>query len=245
MTRYAVYGVPGVDPAAPAQARRLRAAAEEWFAQHPQITVHPRRYGFHATLKAPFALAESTTAAELERAVTAFAAQRDAVVLPAVRPVVIGSFRALAPSGDLAQVTEFAAEVVRAFEPFRAPLSDADIARRRPETLTPRQREILDEVGYPYSLDEYRLHLTLTDALAGESRDDAASDGDGASDGPGAAPASAGDVDAAIRAHFAKFDGVDIPLTALALFIEPASGQPFRIRSIHPFRSIHPLRETA
>lgn len=225
MTRYAVYGVPGIDPAAPAQARRLRAAAEDWFAQHPDITVHPRRYGFHATIKAPFALAEGATVAELERAVTDFAAQRDAVVLPAVRPVVIGSFRALAPTGDLTHVDALAAEVVRAFEPFRAPLSAADIARRRPETLTPRQREILSEVGYPYSLDEYRLHLTLTDSLDASSV---------------AAPLeTSGEVDAAIGTHFAEFDGVDIALTALAVFIEPASGEPFRIHSIHQ------LRETA
>lgn len=225
MTRYAVYGVPGIDPAAPESAQRLRAAAEDWFAQHPDITVHPRRYGFHATIKAPFALAEGTTAAELEQAVTDFAAQRDAVVLPAVRPVVIESFRALAPTGDLTRVNTLAAEVVRAFEPFRAPLSDADIARRRPETLTPRQREILSEVGYPYSLDEYRLHLTLTDSLDASSL--AASLG------------TRDEVDAAIGTHFAEFDGVEIALTALALCIEPASGEPFRIHSIHQ------LRETA
>lgn len=231
MSRYAVYGVPGVEPGAPEPARRLRAAVEDWYAKHPEITVHPRRYGFHATLKAPFALAAGTTAGELEQAVSEFASGRDAVVLRAVRPVAIGSFRALVPTGDVAAVNALAADAVRAFEAFRAPLTDADIARRRPETLTPRQRELLSEVGYPFSLDEFRPHLTLTDSLGDPDSDDDGSDAVWRDD--------SADVDAAIAAHFAEFDGVDIPLTAVAVFVEPARAEPFRIHSIHP------LRETA
>jgi len=215
VSRYAVYGVPGIEPGAPAVAVRLRAAVESWYRERPDVTVDPRRYGFHATLKAPFSLAEGVTPAVLEAAVSDFAAQHDAVMLPAVRPKVIGSFRALVPTGDAAQVDALEAEVVRALEPLRAPLTEADIARRRPEQLTARQRELLDDVGYPYALDEFRCHLTLTDSISGESTDA---------------------VDAAIAAHFADFDGVDVPLGALAVFEEPHRGEPFRIHSIHPFR---------
>ena len=218
MTRFAVYGVPGIDPGAPAIARRLREAAHAWYDRHPAITVDPRRYGFHATLKAPFALASGIRPDDLEQAVEAFAAERAPVVLSAVRPAVIGSFRALVPTGDQHGIDALAADVVRAFEPLRAPLADADIARRRPELLTERQREILHEVGYPYALDEFRCHLTLTDALDGHVD-----------------PAA---VDAAIAEHFADIAGADIPLTALAICIEPAPGRPFDVHSIHPFLEI-------
>ncbi|MGY1553159.1 DUF1045 domain-containing protein [Microbacterium sp. A588] len=217
MTRYAVYGVPGLDPGAPTVAVQLRAAVEDWYAQHPEITPDARRYGFHATLKAPFALADGVTIADLEAAVSAFAAGRHPVVLPAVQPLTIGSFRALVPTGDTAEVDALAQDIVRTFEPYRAPLTADDIARRRPERLTPRQREILDEVGYPFALDEFRVHLTLTDAL----------------DAAGAAG-----IDHAIAGHFAAFAGADIPLTALAVFIEPDRGAPFGIHSIHPFQEI-------
>lgn len=218
MTRYAVYAVPGVEPGAPRIAVRLREAVEDWYRRHPDITVDPRRYGFHATLKAPFELAAGTGPDELAAAVAGFCAARGPVVLRAVRPAAIGAFRALVPTEDTAQIDALAAEVVRAFEPFRAPLSDDDIARRRPERLTPRQRELLDEVGYPYALDEFRCHLTLTDSLTGALAD------------------SGEETDAAIAEHFSDFDGADVPLGALALFVEPRRGEPFRIHSIHPFR---------
>lgn len=48
---------------------------------------------------------------------------------------------------------------------FRAPLTDADIERRRSAGLTPRQDELMLEWGYPYVLEEFRFHLTLTGAL--------------------------------------------------------------------------------
>jgi hypothetical protein len=55
--------------------------------------------------------------------------------------------------------------VVERLDPLRAPLTDAEIARRRPERLTPRQRELLDQFGYPYVMEEFRFHLTLSGRL--------------------------------------------------------------------------------
>src|SRR5581483_8200917 len=40
------------------------------------LTALPRRYGFHATLKAPFALAPDATVADLERTLAEFAGRR-------------------------------------------------------------------------------------------------------------------------------------------------------------------------
>lgn len=216
MTRYAVYAVPGAGPEAPEIAARLKRAAEAWYARDDVrgIAVDPVRYGFHGTLKAPFRLADGVGERHLREAVGRFAAERHPVLIRAVVPRAIGRFRALVPTGDAAELEALAADVVRDLDRLRAPLTDAEIARRRPERLTPRQRELLDAYGYPYVLDEFRFHLTLTDPIPDER---------------GAA------VDEAIRAHFGDLLGADVPLTGLAVCVEPEPGARFRTLSIHPF----------
>ena len=74
-------------------------------------------------------------------------------------------FLALVPAGDVLGLTDIAAQVVERLDPLRAPLTEAEIARRRPERLTPRQRELLDQFGYPYVMEEFRFHLTLSGRL--------------------------------------------------------------------------------
>jgi len=212
VTRYGIYGIPGVG-GAPADAVALRDAADRWYAKRPDITVDARRYGFHLTLKAPFTLGEGIAPTALASAMTRFAESRPPVPLRALRVQALGAFRALVPTGPTAEIDALAADAVRTFEPFRAPLTRAEVARRRPERLTERQRALLNEYGYPYVLDEFRAHLTLTDAMTGV--EDAA--------------------DAALAEHFAPFDGGDSVLTSVALVVEPATGAPFGIHSLHPF----------
>ena len=72
---------------------------------------------------------------------------------------------ALTPQGDDGPLNALAAQVVEGLDPFRAPLTEAEMARRNPDRLTPRQRALLDAWGYPYVLDEFRFHMTLTGAL--------------------------------------------------------------------------------
>jgi hypothetical protein len=67
------------------------------------------------------------------------------------------------PSGELARLE---AKIVRKLDPLRAPLTAAEVQRRAPERLSPRQRYYLDAWGYPYVLDEFRMHFTLTGAVA-------------------------------------------------------------------------------
>lgn len=74
-------------------------------------------------------------------------------------------FLALTPQGDTAALLDLAARVVEGMNDLRAPLTDAEIARRRPETLTPRQQELLARWGYPFVMEAFRFHLTLTDRL--------------------------------------------------------------------------------
>jgi putative phosphonate metabolism protein len=130
-----------------------------------ELTEDPRRYGFHATLKAPMSLAESRSEAELLAACADFA--RAPRPIPIIRPVVssISGFIAVTPAEPLDELQQLAADCVSAFDPFRAPLTPQDRARRSPEKLTPRQREYLDRWGYPYVMEEFRFHMTLTGRL--------------------------------------------------------------------------------
>ena len=44
-------------------------------------------------------------------------------------------------------------------------MTEGEIAKRRPERLSPRQRQLLDIWGYPYVMEEFQFHLTLSDDL--------------------------------------------------------------------------------
>ena len=137
-----------------------------------ELSQDPRKYGFHATLKAPMALAPGTTEAELVAACGLFA---DAArPIPVIKPVVdtISGFIAVIPAAPSAELERLAADCTRAFDSFRAPLTPEDRARRNPARLTPRQCEYLDRWGYPYVMEEFRFHMTLTGRLPTARRED-------------------------------------------------------------------------
>jgi putative phosphonate metabolism protein len=142
-------------------------ATPDWREQ----TRDPRKYGFHATLKAPMSLAPGKTEVELFAACAAFAATPRPI--PVIRPVVgsIEGFIALVPAEPTPALIRLAADCVSEFDPFRAPLTEQDRARRKPAQLTPTQREHLDRWGYPYVMDEFRFHMTLTGRLGAERRE--------------------------------------------------------------------------
>lgn len=136
-----------------------------------ELTQDPRRYGFHATLKAPFSLASGCMEAELLAACAKFSAKPR--LLPVIQPVVgsIGGFIAVIPTWTSVELIQFAAECVREFDSFRAPLTEADRARRNPARLTPAQEDNLDRWGYPYVMEEFRFHMTLTARIDVERRE--------------------------------------------------------------------------
>lgn len=134
------------------------------------LTHEPRRYGFHATLKAPFRLRDGVTEDALCAALHGLAARLPAFAQP-LHVARLGHFVAVVPTGHAPRLGALADAAVDAFEPFRATLSPAEIARRQPERLTPRQRELLDQYGYPYVREEFRFHMTLTGRLDPDSAD--------------------------------------------------------------------------
>jgi putative phosphonate metabolism protein len=137
----------------------------------PELTRDPRKYGFHATLKAPFPLADGATETGLIEAFATFA--RTPRVIPQITPIVdaLGGFIALVPAQRSVVLETLAQDCVTAFDNFRAPMTAADRARRNPAALTPRQVEQLDRWGYPYVMQDFRFHMTLTGRLPDARRE--------------------------------------------------------------------------
>lgn len=128
-------------------------------------TADPRAYGFHATLKPPFRLCEGIGWSEIERLATSLAARQAVVAVPRLVVRLIGSFAALVPAERSAELDELAAASVQEFESVRAALTETERARRLRSPLSDRQIELLARYGYPYVLDQFRFHMTLTGAL--------------------------------------------------------------------------------
>lgn len=181
-SRYAIYYAPPPGPLADFTARWLGWDAAAGLARpHPEvpglprpvaaITATPRKYGFHGTLKPPFRLAEGSTRAALGADVAALAARLSPVRMEGLALHRLGGFLALTPEGDPAPLAALAAEVVRGLDAHRALPSDADLARRRANGLTPAQEANLARWGYPYVMEEFRFHLTLTGQLPGAEAD--------------------------------------------------------------------------
>lgn len=177
------------------------------------LTADPRRYGFHATLKAPFSLAEGRSEAELIAEIGRFVSEVESFDIPEVVVGRLGSFFAVVPGDHCDPLQAFAGEVVRRFERFRAPLSSADIARRKPDELTADERQNLVQWGYPYVFDEFRFHMTLTGRVPAERRDA---------------------VESVLLDQFAEFHGRRLPIHGLALFREPSRSADFTVHSLFP-----------
>lgn len=129
------------------------------------LTKAPQKYGLHGTLKPPFHLAEGTSLAELALATEQFCATQAPVTMAALTLARLGEFLALKPLGETQGLSALAGAAVKNLDRFRAPASDAEQARRRQARLSSRQEALLSQWGYPYVLEEFRFHITLTGRL--------------------------------------------------------------------------------
>ena len=175
MKRFAIYYAPEPGPFADAaaawlgwdlaQGTPMPQPAPDLPRPLAEVTAEPRKYGFHATLKPPFRLADGVSADDLAQATARLAASLAPLELPGLQMVNLEGFLALTPLGDTTALQNLAAEVVRNLDPHRAALTPAETARRRPERLTPRQRDLLATYGYPYVMEQFQFHLTLSGPL--------------------------------------------------------------------------------
>ena len=212
--RYAVYW-------APSATHPLWTAGCEWLGHDracverlPEealhaATVEPRRYGFHATLKAPMRLASGVSTDRLFEAVHALAGTIAPFELPRLAVDRLDRFVALRPRvpiGATHPLRLFADRCVHGLDAQRAPLDDAEL-QARARGLDARGRELLVVHGYQYVLERWRFHMTLTDPIEDDDEARAA-------------------IEAATR-HFAPALAAPLGVTSLAIFVQAEPGLPF------------------
>lgn len=189
------------------QARALRPVPGIAMERLEQITADPRLYGFHGTLKAPIALADGLSERDFVDAVGKFAAGERAFAVPALKLAELSDFLALVPAARCPELNDLADRCVVEFDEFRRPAGEAELARRRAAGLSPRQDELLVRWGYPYVLEHWRFHLTLTGRLPDE--------------------AERTKIAALLHQRFASFLDRPLPVSDLCIFRQPAPGRPF------------------
>jgi hypothetical protein len=172
------------------------------------LTGSPRRYGFHATLKAPISLSGTLEAflADAE----ALARTLESAMLPPLAVRVIGGFAALCPTEESPALTALAAAVVTRLDHHRL-AEDSEKATDRAHGRTPRQKAYLARWGYPFVLDEWRFHMTLSNAGA-----------------------ATGTLLAAAERHFGAVLTRERQVRELAIFVEPEPGAAFRLNARLP-----------
>ena len=169
--RYAIFYTPAPGPLAefgavwlgwdPVAGRRVAQSVIDGV-DVSEITETPRRYGFHGTIKPPFTLAEGQNEAALRAAFTRVCEQVAPVEVGVLELTRLGGFLALQAGQPSAVLLAMAADVVRRMDGFRAPLTKVQMARRMAGKLTQKQEKMLQRWGYPYVMDEFRFHMTLT-----------------------------------------------------------------------------------
>lgn len=171
-TRFAIYDAPLDDALANFGATWLvwdvRTGSATRQADVPgldDVTMTPRKYGFHGTLKPPFRLAEGRSVDELQTAAADLAGRCAPAQSGGLMLTTLGGFLALTPTGELTGLERVASACVRDLDAFRAPASEAELERRRAAGLSPREEALMLEWGYPYVLGEFRFHLTLSGRL--------------------------------------------------------------------------------
>ncbi len=170
--RYAIYFLPS-DPA-------LAAFGARWLGWNvaagkpmerfnipglPDVVEAPQKYGFHATLKPPFRLAEGCSVSDLITATSALARTTAPTRADELQLTRLGRFLALTVRGDTSGIDQLAATFVTGLDLFRAPPDAAELEKRRGKELSARKEEMLRRWGYPHVLEEFRFHMTLTGRL--------------------------------------------------------------------------------
>lgn len=166
---------------APALADPLWALGARWLGRDPEanapvvqpdidaiaeLTADPRMYGFHATLKPPMSLRSGMTWDALVTEADDLARRLAPFRLPRLEVTDLHGFLALTDAEPSRELRALADACVVDLDHFRAPPGEAELARRRRSKLSEAQEANLVRFGYPYVLDTWFFHMTLTRRLS-------------------------------------------------------------------------------
>lgn len=225
--RYAIYWVPAPDSALAAFARGwFGADVETGEAAGPRTdygldaalveraTASPRRYGIHATIKAPFRLRdeEGGNADGLGTALAAFCARRRRIGTGPLRLHRFSRYLTLVPGGERAEIDWLADDCVTHFDRYRAPLNVEDRTRRA-ASLPPDAAVLFEQFGYPDIFHRFIFHITLAGPLDAAELDT---------------------VEAALTPAVAPFLAAPFALENLCLCGDPGGGGLFRVLGRFP-----------
>jgi hypothetical protein len=218
--RYAVYFAPNVEQQWWAHASQWlgRCAVSQQMNAQPliagvsakrfaELTEHPRRYGFHATMRAPFVLTSRYQPNDLVERVNLLCRAVKPFVLPRLKVTLLDQFLALVPEREVTQVTLLEEQCVKVLNDYAEPLGHEELRRRRSAGLSSHEDALLLRWGYPYVLERFRFHCSLTGSLASATRQE---------------------VSALTQAAHQHFDQLPPCIfDSLAIFVEPTRGADF------------------
>jgi hypothetical protein len=220
MQRYAIYWAPKPDSALAAFGRawlgadpetgeavrdRALLGLDEMFVE--RATKAPRVYGLHATMKAPFRPAPGVDEPALNDALRDFCAIRRRFNTGPLRLARFDRWLALIPTAPQADLNWLADQCVVQFDRFRAPLSEADRARRGaiPDPLL---ALYMEQFGYPGIFAAFGFHITLAGPVE---------------------PAELDMLEAALRPATASFTETPFAVKDLCWFGDPGGGGLFKV----------------
>jgi hypothetical protein len=144
-----------------------------------------------------------------------FAASRHAFDAPPLQVGALSRFLALTLSEPCPAFVELAEACVREFDGFRRPPGEQELARRRKAQLSPAQLAHLARWGYPYVMEEWRFHMTLTGSLEA---------------------AVFSELRPRLEDLFAPHCREPLRVDSICLFEQPDEGEPFRAIERFPLR---------
>lgn len=175
------------------------------------LTQAPRRYGWHATLTAPFTLRPQIEELSLRDGLRTMCRAWKAFDMPPLEVALLDDFLALVPTQPSPALNAVANACVTGLHAFAEPLSEAELQRRRAAALTPEEDALLVRWGYPHVLGRFRFHISLTGSLRDADAEVVAA------------------LRAAAQQHFAPLLSAPPPrFDTVSLFAEPAPGGDFR-----------------
>ena len=176
-SRYAIYYVPP-------QSAQFTQFAASWFGwdvyksinvKYPvlsdlnydikEITSTPSKYGLHATLKAPFFLVPDKTIDELRSSLSILSSSIKKFEISSICLKKIAGYIAIVPTSQNERINYLAKKCLEDLDCFRKAEPLEIINKRRSVGLSERQEAHLLKWGYPYVLDNFDFHLTLTEQL--------------------------------------------------------------------------------